>query len=114
MTNLIDKIEKAAMKENLERVDVGDTVVLSNLIVEGKKKRIQKFQGVVIKKKGQFLRESITLRKVTDGCGVEKTFLLHSPLVSEYKIVKRAKVRRAKLFYLRERLGVKTSRLKVR
>ncbi|MEK9658195.1 MAG: 50S ribosomal protein L19 [bacterium] len=112
--NIIDDIEKKQMKPDLEPVDVGDTISVSKTIVEGKKKRIQKFEGVVIKKQGRLSRETITVRKVIDGVGVEKSFLLHSPLVPAYKIVKRAKVRRAKLFYLRERLGVKASRLKPR
>eukprot|EP01047_Picozoa_sp_COSAG01_P004025 COSAG01_NODE_128_length_24936_cov_324.347264_9_plen_115_part_00 len=114
MNPIIEEIEKGQMKADLKTIDVGDTVAVSKTIKEGKKERQQKFEGVVIKKQGRLSRESITVRKIVDGIGVEKTFLIHSPLVPSYKIIKRAKVRRAKLYYLRERLGVKTSRLKPR
>lgn len=114
MSSLIQAFEKSQMKADLEQIDIGDTVSINKVIKEGKKERIQRFEGVVIKKKGTLSREVVTVRKVVDGIGVEKTFLLHSPLVPSYKILKRAKVRRAKLYYLRERLGVKRSRLKAR
>ena len=91
----------------MERIDIGDTIALTSLILEGKKERKQKFQGVVIQKRGNYSRESVTIRKVTDGIGIEKTFLIHSPLVVDYQIIKRAKVRRSKLFFLRERLVLK-------
>ena len=114
MNAILDKIEKENMKEGLEPVDVGDTVCVYKIINEGKKERQQRFEGVVIKKKGRLCRESITVRRVYDGIGYEKTFLIHSSTVASYKVLKKAKVRRAKLYYLRERLGVKSSRLKPR
>ena len=114
MSNIIDQLEKKAMKESLPSYSVGDTVVVSQQIVEGKKSRIQKFEGTVIKTQGSLSRESITVRKVIDSIGVEKTFLLHSSMVDNVNIKQRSRVRRSKLYYLRDRLGSKATRLKVK
>lgn len=109
---LIQDIEKSQMKPNVQKVNVGDKVRVSKLIVEGKKKRIQNYEGLIIKNQHSLSRESITVRKMVDGIGVEKSFLLHSPLVTEIKVVKRGKVRRARLNYLRNRVGSKATRVK--
>ena len=109
---LIQGLETSWMAEKTVEVNVGDTVSVGWSIVEGKKKRVQKFEGIVIKKTGIRSRQSFTVRKIIDKVGVEKTFLSHSPLISEVKIVKRGKVRRARLNYLRNRIGVKATRVK--
>ena len=110
----IEQFEKTQMKENPADIHVGDTVIVHKIIVEGKKKRTQRFQGTVIKKQGSLSRASFTVRKIVEGVGVEKLFLLHSPLVPKIEIVKRSKVRRAKLYYLRKRIGARANRLKVK
>ena len=110
----IDQLEKKAMKESLPSYSVGDTVVVSQQIVEGKKSRIQKYEGMVIKKKNAALRSSVTVRKLVDGSGVEKTFLVHSPLIKDIEVKKQGKVRRAKLYYIRERIGKKATTVKAK
>ena len=112
MTNIIDEFEKKGMKSNLPSVSVGDTVSIAKEIVEGKKKRIQKFQGIVIKMGGQKSKKSVTIRKISDKIGVEKSFLLHSPTVKDVEVKSKGKVRRAKLYYLRDRIGKKATRVK--
>ena len=112
MSNIIDQLEKEAMKESLPEVNIGDTIIVSQKIVEGKKSRIQKFEGMLIKKKNAALRSSITLRKLVDGSGVEKSFMVHSPLITDIEIKRQGKVRRAKLYYIRERLGKKATTVK--
>tara|TARA_B100001113_G_C21041128_1_gene592396 strand:- start:215 stop:568 length:354 start_codon:yes stop_codon:yes gene_type:complete len=114
MHPLIVEFEKTQMKKNLPSVKVGDILIVSKIIKEGKKQRTQRFQGTVIKMKGSNSRQSITVRKIMDGVGVEKSFLLHSPLVSNIELIQRSKVRRAKLYYLRHRIGAKANRLKKR
>ena len=108
----IQEIEKSQMKKNPPSIKIGDIVIVSKTIVEGKKKRTQRFEGTVIKMKGELSRKNFTVRKILDGIGVEKTFLLHSPLVTDVKRIQRSKVRRAKLYYLRDRVGSKANRLK--
>ncbi len=105
MNEIIKKIEEAQLKENTYDFNVGDTVRVSALIKEGNRERIQVFEGTVIKRQGGSTRETFTVRKTSNGVGVEKTWPLHSPLVSDIKVVRRGKVRRAKLFYLRDRVG---------
>jgi large subunit ribosomal protein L19 len=112
MHQLIDQFEKKQMKKKPPTVKVGDIVCVSKLIKEGKKERTQRSEGTVIKCQGSNSRASFTVRKVMDGVGVEKTFLIHSPLLSDIKIIQRSKVRRAKLYYLRDRIGAKANRLK--
>ena len=112
--NIIESIEKEQMKKNVPHVRVGDQVRVAKIIVEAKKKRTQRFEGTIIKIQGANSRKSITIRKIIGGVGVEKTFLLHSPLLPEVEIVKRSVVRRAKLYYLRDRIGAKANRLKVK
>lgn len=110
----IDEIEKKEMKTEVADIRVGDTVVVSKQIIEGQKKRIQKFEGVIIKIQGKYSRLSFTVRKVIDKIGVEKSFLLHSETVPNVDILRRGKVRRARLHYLRERIGSKATRIKAK
>ena len=112
MNPIIDAFEKQQMKKNVPSLRVGDIVCVFKIIQEGKKQRTQRFEGTVIKMKGSNSRRSFTVRKVIGGVGVEKTFLIHSPLVSDVKVVQRSSVRRAKLYYLRDRVGAKANRLK--
>ncbi len=109
--NLVDQIEQKEMKEKTPEVRIGDTVRVHFRIVEGDKERIQVVEGVLIKMRGSQNRKTITVRKVSFGVGVERIFPLHSPRVEKVEIVKHAKVRRAKLYYLRELRG-KAARLK--
>jgi large subunit ribosomal protein L19 len=114
MSKTIIEFEKSQEKKSLPSVQVGDTINVSKVIIEGKKKRIQKFEGTVVKLQGSSSRRSVTIRKIIGGVGVEKSFLLHSPLLSDIKTIRRSKVRRAKLYYLRDRIGAKANRLKAR
>jgi len=109
--NLVDQIEHKEMKEITPEVRIGDTVRVHIRIVEGSKERVQVVEGVVIKMRGSQNRKTITVRKVSFGVGVERIFPLHSPRVEKVEIVKHSKVRRAKLYYLRELRG-KAARLK--
>ena len=107
--NLIDAIEKENLKPEVTSFDVGDTVKVYIKVVEGSKERIQAFEGVVIAKKSSSVRETFTVRRVSFGVGVEKTFPLHSPRIDKIEVLKKGKVRRAKLYYLRELSGKKAS-----
>ncbi len=111
MNEIIKKIEDAQRKEEVPAFRVGDTVRVHNLIKEGNRERIQIFEGIVIKKQGTGVRETFTVRKSSNGIGVEKTWPIHSPSVANVEVVRRGKVRRAKLFYLRQRSG-KRARVK--
>ena len=102
---IIKGIEDAQLRETPLEFNVGDTVKVSALIKEGEKSRIQVFEGTVIKRQGGSNRETFTVRKNSNGVGVEKTWPLHSPNVEKVEVVRRGKVRRAKLLYLRERSG---------
>ncbi|RAP24983.1 50S ribosomal protein L19 [Candidatus Marinamargulisbacteria bacterium SCGC AG-343-K17] len=113
MSQYIEEFEKKQLVENdYPQVGVGDTVVVHKQISEGKKTRIQRFQGLIIKKTGQHSRESITLRKIVDGVGVEKSFFICSPLVKNIEVVTKGKGRRARLNYLRDRKGKAALRVK--
>ncbi len=105
MANVIDQIEKEYMKENLPEFNVGDTVRVGVKIKEGDKERIQGYEGVVIARKNGGVRESFTVRKISNGVGVERTFPLHSPLVASIEVVRKGKPRRAKLYYVRALTG---------
>ena len=105
MNEIIKKIEAAQMKETVDEFRVGDTVRVSAKIKEGNRERIQVFEGIVLKRQGGGARETFTVRKTSNGVGVEKTWPLHSPTVESVKVVRRGKVRRAKLNYLRGRVG---------
>ena len=100
-----------SMKENAPAFGIGDTVRVDVKIREGERERIQAFEGTVIAKKGSGVAETFTVRRVAYGCGVEKTFPLHSPHVAKVDIIRLGKVRRAKLYYLRDRVG-KASKVK--
>ena len=105
MNEIIKNIETAQLKENVPVFHVGDTVRVSAKIKEGNRERIQVFEGIVLKKQGGSNRETFTVRKFSNGVGVEKTWPLHSPNVEKVEVVRRGKVRRAKLTYLRGRVG---------
>jgi len=106
-------IEQGSMKEQAPVVEVGDLVKVSVRIKEGDKSRIQMFEGTVIAKKHGGINETFTVRRVAHGCGVERVFPLHSPSVEKVEVVRNGKVRRAKLYYLRDRVG-KAAKVKSR
>ena len=105
MNEIIRKIEEEQMKQEVPKFRVGDTVKVYGKIKEGNRERIQVFEGVVMKRQGGSNRETFTVRKTSNGIGVEKTWPLHSPNVEKIEVVRRGKVRRAKLNYLRSRIG---------
>ncbi len=101
----VREIEKTALKENIPPFNVGDTVRVDVEIIEGDKTRTQAFEGVVIARKGAASRATFTVRRIASGVGVERTFPLHSPRIVAIEVIRRGKVRRAKLYYLRKRAG---------
>ena len=105
MKNLVEAIEKENMKTEVPAFNVGDTVKVGFKVIEGTKERIQNFEGVVIAKKHGGIRENFTVRRLSFGVGVERTFPLHSPKIASITVVRRGKVRRAKLYYLRGLTG---------
>ena len=107
MNDIIREIEAEQLKEAVSEFNVGDTVKVYGKIKEGNRERIQVFEGTVIKKQGGSNRATFTVRKASNGVGVEKTWPLHSPNVEKVEVVRQGKVRRAKLFYLRDRVGKK-------
>lgn len=107
MNDIIKEIEAEQLKADVASFRVGDTVKVYAKIKEGDKERIQVFEGTVTKRQNGGVRETFTVRKLSNGCGVEKTWPLHSPNVEKIEVVRHGKVRRAKLFYLRERTGKK-------
>ena len=109
--NKVDSVEKPALRDDLPDFRAGDTVKVHVRVSEAGRERIQVFQGVVIRRRGGGLRATFTVRKVSFGVGVERTFPLHSPSIGKLEIVSRGDVRRAKLYYLRERRG-KRARIK--
>ncbi len=102
-----DVVESEYLRDDIPDFRPGDTVKVHVRVVEGNRERIQVFQGVVISRKGGGTRETFTVRKVSFGVGVERTFPLHSPIISKIEVVSQGKVRRAKLYYLRDRVGKK-------
>ena len=111
--NIIEMLEKEQLKDNIPEFRPGDTVKVHAKIVEGTRERIQIFEGVVIARQGTGVREMFTVRRVSYGVGVERMFPVHSPRVDKIEVVRRGKVRRAKLFYLRKLTG-KAARIKER
>ena len=101
----IKNLQASQMKESVDAFSVGDTVKVYNRIKEGNKERIQLFEGTVIKRQGGSNRETFTVRKISNGVGVEKTWPVHSPFVEKIEVVRKGKVRRAKIYYLRSRVG---------
>jgi len=105
MSNIIDALEKEGMRTDLPQINIGDTVKVWVKVVEGNRERLQGFEGVVIARKNGGIRETFTVRKISYGVGVERTFPMHSPKIDHIDIVRQGHVRRAKLYYLRERTG---------
>lgn len=111
MSQVIRELEKEQMRQDIPAFRPGDTVRVHVKVIEGQRERIQLFEGVVIRRRGGGISETFTVRKVSYGVGVERTFLLHSPKFDKIEVVRHGKVRRAKLYYLRERVG-KAARIK--
>ena len=105
MNDIIKKIEDEQLKENVGNFRVGDTVRVYAKIKEGARERIQMFEGIVIKRQNGGARETFTVRKLSNGVGVEKTWPLHSPMIDHVDVIRNGKVRRARLTYLRDRIG---------
>ena len=112
-SNLMKEFENEQLKKELPEIYVGDTVKVGVKITEGNKERVQPYEGVVIAKRHGGINQTITVRRIFQGIGVERVFMLHSPQVASLKVERRGKVRRAKLFYLRDRVG-KATRVKQR
>lgn len=110
--NIIDRITAKQLNPNIPEFRVGDTVRVDVKVIEGKRERIQSFEGIVIARKGRGISETFTVRKVSFGVGIERTFPVHSPKIDKLTVVKKGKVRRAKLNFLRER--VRAYRIKER
>ena len=113
VSTLIEEFENEQLKKELPEIYVGDTVKVGVKITEGNKERVQPYEGVVIAKRHGGINQTITVRRIFQGIGVERVFMLHSPQVDSLKVERRGKVRRAKLFYLRDRVG-KATRVKQR
>ena len=111
--DVIRAIEKEQMKKDIPQFNVGDTVRVYVKVVEGSRERLQAFEGTVIQKRHGGIRETFTVRRVSYGVGVERVFPVHSPKIDRIEVIRRGKVRRAKLFYLRDRVG-KASKVKER
>ena len=111
MSRLIDQLEKEQLKDDVPSFGPGDTVIVQVRVKEGERERLQAYEGVVIAKRNRGLNSSFTVRKVSHGEGVERVFQTHSPAVANVKVKRRGDVRRAKLYYLRERSG-KSARIK--
>nr|YP_010850705.1 ribosomal protein L19 [Lophurella hookeriana]WGH13427.1 ribosomal protein L19 [Lophurella hookeriana] len=109
--NLINKIQKTYIKNNIPQINVGDSIKIKKMIQEGNKERIQVSEGVVISQNNSQVNQTITVRKTVHNIGVERIYLLHSPQILDIEIIKKSKVRRSKLYYLRKRSG-KATRLK--
>ena len=108
---ILKQIEQANMKKDMPPFNVGDTVRVHVRVIEGKRERVQMFEGVVLKKQHGGIHETFTVRKLSSGIGVERTFPVHSPKVAVIDVLRKGKVRRAKLNYLRDRVG-KAARVK--
>ncbi len=109
--NVLEQIQKEGLKENVTEFKIGDTVKVFYKVVEGDKERIQVYEGVVIARKHSGIAENFTVRRISSGIGVERTFPLHSPRIDKIEVVRNGRVRRAKLYYLRGRKG-RSARLK--
>ncbi|KKA45470.1 MULTISPECIES: 50S ribosomal protein L19 [Salinivibrio] len=113
MSNIIKQLEEEQMKKDLPEFQAGDTVLVQLKVKEGNRERLQPYEGVVIAKRNRGLHTAFTVRKVSSGEGVERTFQIHSPVIDSITVKRRGAVRRAKLYYLRERSG-KSARIKER
>ena len=105
MANIIQALEKEQLRSDLPKLEIGDTVRVFVKVVEGSRERLQAFEGIVIKMQGGGIRQTFTVRRMSYGIGVERTFPLHSPRVGSIEVIRHGKVRRAKLYYLRGRSG---------
>ena len=105
MSSIFDAINNENVKQNIPQFSVGDTVKVMIKVIEGDRERLQAFEGVVIARKNGGISETFTVRRISFGIGVEKTFPIHSPKIADIKVTRRGMVRRAKLYYLRERTG---------
>ena len=105
MNDIIKAIENEQLKSDITDFNVGDTVKVYAKVIEGSRERIQVYEGTVLKRQKGGARETFTVRKLSNGVGVEKTWPLHSPIIDKIEVVRRGKARRAKLFYLRDRVG---------
>ncbi|MCC5821711.1 MAG: 50S ribosomal protein L19 [Phycisphaerales bacterium] len=110
---ILESVNADAIKTDLPRLDIGDTINVHCRIVEGEKERIQIFQGTLISRKGRGINEMITVRRVVDDIGIERTWPINSPFISKFEVMRRADARRAKLYFLRDRVG-KSRRLRDR
>jgi len=111
--DVLKLVESEQLKKDLPSFSVGDTVKVHVRVIEGTRERIQVFEGAVLKRQGSSLRETFTVRRVSYGVAVERTFPLHSPKIDKIEVVRKGKVRRAKLYYLRDRIG-KSAKIKER
>jgi large subunit ribosomal protein L19 len=105
--NRIESIERSQLRDDIPAFNPGDTVKIHYKVVEAGRERTQMFQGVVIKRQNGSIRETFTVRKISFGIGVERTFPIHSPKIAKIEVISRGKVRRSKLYYLREKIGKK-------
>ncbi|WP_124057709.1 50S ribosomal protein L19 [Vaginisenegalia massiliensis] len=113
MSNVIDKITSVQLRNDIPEFRPGDTVRVHALIVEGERERVQIFEGLVIKRRGAGISETYTVRKISNGVGVERTFPVHTPRVAKIEVTRKGRVRRAKLYYIRSLSG-KAARIKER
>lgn len=113
MSDIIRELEKEQLRSDLPKLEIGDTVRVYVKVVEGNRERLQNFEGVVIKMQGGGIRKTFTVRRISYGVGVERTFPYHSPRIGKIEVVRHGVVRRAKLYYLRERTG-KAAKIKER
>lgn len=112
--NRTDLVERPYLRDDLPDFRPGDTARVHVRVVEGDRERVQVFEGIVIRRRGSKLSETFTVRKISFGIGVERTFPVHSPMISKVEVVTRGDVRRAKLYYLRHRVGKKATKIKER
>lgn len=105
MNPIIEQVEKEQLRSDITPFNVGDTIKVYVKVVEGDKERVQAYEGVCIARKGSGIRENFTVRRVSFGIGIERTFPLHSPRITKIEVIHKGKVRRAKLYYLRDRQG---------
>ena len=113
MSNIIQELEKEQLRTDLPKLQIGDTVRVYVKVVEGTRERLQNFEGIVIKMQGGGIRRSFTVRRMSYGIGVERTFPYHSPRIGRIEVVRHGVVRRAKLYYIRDRVG-KAAKIKER
>ena len=112
--NSIDLVERPHLRADLPDFRAGDTVRVHVRVVEGERERVQVFEGIVIRRRGSRLSETFTVRKISFGVGVERTFPVHSPMIAKIEVMSRGHVRRAKLYYLRSRVGKRATKIKER